>query len=100
MSCDCISNYDNRNFHISKSADSVLDYSFDWRPWLDSVDDTILGYVFTAQNVSFSPVPVSEPGIITAMVSGGVPYTDSSITCQITTGAGRVEKATIWFMVQ
>lgn len=86
---------------INKDPDSVLDYSFDWSEWLAPVNDQILSFTMTAVGVTFTALPIDpdRPNVATAMVAGGTPYHDASLTCRITTEGGRVEDATIYFAI-
>lgn len=78
-----------------KDPNAVLDYTFDWGPWLAPLLDTIVSVVWvpgeglTIGSTSFTPTTA------TAFVSGGVEGTTPSLTCRITTAGGRTDDRSI-----
>jgi hypothetical protein len=78
-----------------KHPESVLDYGWDWTPWLDT-GETIVG----------QPVITADPGItvqsqsntttaVTVWLAGGTDGTRYNIACRVTTSAGRTDERTI-----
>jgi len=76
-----------------KDPDAVLDYSFDWEPWL--AGDTISTSVWVAE----SPLVVDSDSnttlITTVWISGGDLDSDYTLLNSITTAAGRSEDRTV-----
>ncbi len=77
---------------IPTTPGSTLDYTFDWTAWLpvgDSIASHTIGVVGCTLNSS-----ASASGIVTAWVTlaaTAAPGARSSITCTVTTAAGRVD---------
>ena len=78
-----------------KSAGATLDYAFDWSAWLGDVDDTALSYEFSSVGVAIESSG-ELGGVPYAVVSGGVPNGDNSLTCTVTTPF-RVYPYTLYF---
>jgi hypothetical protein len=78
-----------------KDPNAVLDYTFDWAPYLLPLNDTILTVEWV---VSAGLTKVSSSfgtTNATAFVSGGVVGTTETLTCRITTNGGRVDDRSI-----
>lgn len=80
---------------ISKDPDAELDYTFDWTPFLAKLNDSIgsVSYVLSDDLVQTRMTHTETQA--RSYVSGGVLGTVASITCRITTVAGRVDDRTI-----
>ena len=73
----------------------VLDFGFDFQPWLNDCNDTIASYAVT----STDDMPIMETdrveGVIVALVDGTVDGASHKLTCSIQTNGGRVKEADI-----
>lgn len=96
-----------RSFYL-KDPDAVLDYTFDWGPWLPEGDQLV------DHEVVVSPV---EPGGVTVdasqlstgssavlryvivWLSGGNAGTSYQVTCRVTTADGRTDDRTMTIQV-
>lgn len=80
---------------ISKDPDASLDYTFDWTPFLTRLSDSIasVSYVLTGGLVQTRISNTSTQA--RSYVSGGTLGTIATITCRITTLAGRVDDRSI-----
>lgn len=80
---------------FKKDPDAVLDYTFDWGPWLAPIVDTIVAVTWlpdaglTVGSSSFTATTA------TAFVSGGTADTTMNLTCRITTAGGRTDDRSI-----
>jgi hypothetical protein len=75
---------------ITKDADADLDYTWDWSPYLKSLNDTIAAVEFEVSEPGGDTALVShDPGFNSAQtviwLSGGVVGKTYQITCRITT---------------
>lgn len=78
-----------------KDPSAVLDYVFDWSTWLAD-GETIASHTVTAQDGGPTVDSSSEAvGKVTVWISGGAIKADYSVTCQITTSAGRTDERSI-----
>lgn len=84
-----------------KDPDAKLDYSIDWSSWLPA-GDTISAVAWTATGVtvSASPAPSHASGIATVWLEGGTKGEDATVTCRVTTTAGRIDDRTIRISVR
>ena len=85
-----------------KDGDSLIDYSFNWAPWLLDVVDTITGHEILLTEGLVSEGSAAVGGKVTVFVSGGTANKRASITCRITTGSTppRVEDRTIYLDIE
>ena len=74
-----------------KDPNAILDYSFDWGPWLDS--DTIDTSVWIVESplVIESGTESNTDTITTLFISGGEAGETYTITNRITTDGGRLD---------
>ncbi|MEZ0366794.1 hypothetical protein ACAG26_24275 [Mycobacterium sp. pUA109] len=81
-----------------KAPTDTLDYMWDWSEWLASTNgDTIASVAWTASSgitLETSPATSSTATTATAWIGGGTVATTYTLTCQITTVAGRVAQNT------
>ena len=94
---------------FNKDPDAVLDYKFDWKTnsngrgftdWLDT-SETIASFVITPDAgiaVNSSELADTSTSVI-VWLSGGTAGTTYSVSCRITTSAGRVDERTITISV-
>lgn len=79
-----------------KAPTDILDYEWDWSVWMPT-GDTISAVTFTAQSgitIEVSPAQSHTGTTATVWLGGGTAGTTYTITCQITTTAGRVAQNT------
>lgn len=80
---------------FSMQPGEVLDFGFDFQPWLNDCNDTIASYAVT----STDDMPIMETdrieGVIVALVDGTVDGASHKLTCSIQTNGGRVKEADI-----
>lgn len=91
-----------------KDPDAVLDYAFLWQDWLASVE-TITAKTVTATTgltvdssaINLSPIDMTIDGsvvsqktgsVVTVWLSGGTAETAYTVSCRITTSAGRTDE--------
>ena len=78
-----------------KDPDAILDYKFDWAPWLGT--DTIATSSWTAES-GITIVPASESfddTTTTVFISGGAAGQNYRLTNRITTNASRTDERSI-----
>lgn len=77
-----------------KDPDAVLDFGFDWEPWLDgdtlATSTWVVPSGITEDNSTFTVV-----GIAAIWLSGGTLYEVYRIVNRITTAAGRTNDRTL-----
>lgn len=79
-----------------KAPSDILDYTWDWSVWLPE-NDTIAEFDFTAEAgivLETSPAASNTTTTATAWIGGGTAGSSYTLTCQITTAAGRVAQNT------
>ena len=81
-----------------KYPGDVLDYIYNWAPWLAKDADTITSHSVTATGVT---VDSSEHAAtsVTAFLSGGVKGEVAEATCQIVTAGGRTVQRTLYLTI-
>jgi len=83
---------------FDKDPDAVLDYVFDWGPWLAETEQIISHVITTTPSgsggvtVDSSSVTVSK---VTVWLSGGTIGRRYDVACLITTNAGRTDERTM-----
>lgn len=84
----------NKHLH---DPQAVLDYSWDWSPWLTGAE-TISSFTVTAPTgiTVTTPAPSQALGVVTAWITGGTPNTIYPIVCHVTTSAARQDDRTIY----
>ena len=78
-----------------KDPDAVLDYTFDWGPWLTPLLDTIASVTWIAGTGLTLGTRTNSTTTATAFVSGGTLGTKPLLTCRITTAGGRTDDRSI-----
>lgn len=86
-------------FSVFKDPAANLDYEFDWSKWLVN-GDTIASFVVTAAGGVVCGGSGQVSGVVSVMVSGGTADTEASITCRVTTVAGRVDERTLFLSIR
>jgi len=82
---------------IYKDPDATLDYSWDWSQWLTEAADTYLSHtiIITGNGGVTMNSSREASGVVTAILTGGVPHKNSKVTCRLTTVGGRIEDRTM-----
>lgn len=83
-----------------KDPDAVLDYPFDWTPWLDDSADTILSVSFVTTGGLVVDSHTFTDKMVIAWVSGGTVRKRATVTCRINTVGGRTEDRTLHFTIK
>ncbi|PQM45213.1 hypothetical protein C1Y40_04639 [Mycobacterium talmoniae] len=85
-----------------KDPSATLDYTVDWSAWMPS-GDTIKTAAWTATTgltVASSPAASTTATTATTFVSGGTAGQSYTLTCEITTTAGRTDSRSMTIAVQ
>ena len=78
-----------------KDPQAVLDYTFDWAPWLTPIGDTIVAVVWTLSGTLAKVSQSNTTTTATAFISGGTLGETETLTCRITTAGGRTDERSI-----
>ena len=87
---------------ILHDPDAVLDYTFNWTAWLNTVIDKIISIDFIVTN-SINAVVVAQyfsDTHATAWVAGGIPGEKITLRCRIYTLEGRIDDRTGYLKVK
>lgn len=84
---------------VLKDPDAVLDYTFDWEPWLTPATDTITGVTWVPDDGLTVDSSQNTTTTATAFISGGTAGETLRLTCRITTAGGRTDDRTITFKI-
>ena len=79
-----------------KTVDSVLDYQFDWRQWLQADEDIEGIPVITANGLTINPSPNQTTvidNVVTFWLADGVAGMTINVVCEIVTNQGRTMEA-------
>ena len=79
--------------HFAKDPNAVLDYEFDWTPWL-SPGETISSHTITVTGVTLDSSTASTTSVV-AWVSAGTVSTSATVACRIVTSEARTDERTI-----
>ena len=78
---------------LPKDPSAVLDYTFDWSPWLD-VGETISTHTATVVGATRDSSTNSTTAV-TVWVSAGTAGTTATVTCRVVTSANRTDERTL-----
>lgn len=85
---------------FTKDPAALLDYSWDWGPWLAQTGDTIAEATVTASDgLTAVGDPVVNGAVVTQKVSGGALGDLATLVCQITTTSGLVDERSIYLLI-
>lgn len=70
---------------ILKDPDAILDYTFDWAPWLDAVGDSISSKTIIVPSGMTSPSSQIVGKTVIVWLAGGTAGQTYQVTCRITT---------------
>jgi hypothetical protein len=88
---------------IPKDPNAILDYTFDWTPYLTDLGDTIasVAWVLDASLAKVNETHDTMHAVV--WVSGGTvpvaPPNQVPVTCRITTAGGRTDDRTIYLKI-
>jgi hypothetical protein len=85
---------------ISKDPDASLDYTFDWTAYLANSSDTIASVTYQLSDGLAQTRVLNTETQARSYVSGGTLGTTASVTCRITTVAGRIDERTIFLKIE
>lgn len=77
-----------------KDPNAVLDYQWDWSEWL-AVGETIASHTVTVPTGLTLDSSTASTTTVTAWLSGGTAGTTYTVTCRVTTSAGRTDDKSI-----
>ena len=84
-----------------KDPESELDYRWDWTDWLSADSDEIVSYSLESSDPDFVIGANSNTAqYVTVWLSGGKVGTRPTVTCRITTAAGRTDDRTAKFSIK
>jgi hypothetical protein len=84
----------------TKDPSALLDYYWDWGPWLARVSDTISSATVTLSGgLTQEGPPVFGDTLVTQRVSGGTVGVTGRMVCRITTAGGLVEVKSIYLSI-
>jgi hypothetical protein len=84
-----------------KDPSAILDYSVDWSQWMTTGDSiaSVTWSPITGIVVESSPAPSFTSTVATAWIGSGTAGNTYTVTCHITTTAGRQDTRTLTFNV-
>ena len=80
---------------FKKDPNAVLDYTFDWGPYLAPTTDTIASVTWVLSAGITKSSQTNTTTTATAFIAGGVEGSTETLTCRITTVGGRTDDRTI-----
>ena len=80
---------------FKKDPNAILDYTFDWGPWLTPLLDTISTVTWLPDAGLTISNSTHTTTTATAFVAGGTLDLTQNLTCRITTAGGRTDDRTI-----
>ncbi|MFD8777507.1 hypothetical protein [Streptomyces sp. NPDC059916] len=85
---------------FTKDPAALLDYSWDWAPWLAEVGDTISSATVTVTGgITTVGEPAVNGAVVTQRVSGGPLGALCAMACQITTSSGLIDERSIYLSI-
>jgi hypothetical protein len=78
-----------------KDPNAVLDYTFDWGPYLTPLADTIASAVWVLPASVIKVSQLQTTTTASAFLSGGTLGETETVTCRITTNGGRTDDRSI-----
>lgn len=90
---------DNR---FRKDPESALDYSFDWKDWLEKgvQPETITNYEITVPPELTLDRDEEKDGIVTVWLSEGKGGKTYQVECKVTTSKGRIDERSMFVDVE
>ena len=78
-----------------KDPSAILDYTFDWEPYLTPIADTIASVTFVFDTALTKVSQSSTTTTATAFMSGGTLGEKHNLTCRIITAGGRTDDRSV-----
>lgn len=78
---------------FTKDPNATLDYEIKWGDWLTS--DTISAVTWTVETGITQTAATNTTTAATIWLSGGEAGTEYTVTCRVTTTAGRIDERSI-----
>lgn len=85
---------------ISKDPNAVLDYTFDWTQFLESISDVIGSVTYVLSPGLIQSRALNTETQAHLYIGGGVVGTTESLTCRMTSVGGRVDDRTIYLKIE
>lgn len=83
-------------FSATQDPSARLDYTWDWRPWLAKIDDSMSTATVTVpEGLAAVNSTVIDDGLVTQRVAGGIVGETYKMVCRITTTGGQIDEKTI-----
>lgn len=82
-----------------KDGSAVLDYVVDWSAWLDDAETLTAATVTAATGITVDSSSHDDT-TVTFWLSGGTDGQDYTVTCHVTTSAGRQDDRTVRIRVR
>jgi hypothetical protein len=83
-----------------KAPAELLDYGWDWAPWLAEVNDTIsAATVSVPEGLTAVGSPVVDDAVVTQRVTGGAEGATCKMVFQITTAGGLIGQRSIYLTI-
>lgn len=82
---------------FTKDPQAVLDYAFDWTPWL-AAGETIVTATATATGATVNSF-TQAAGVVTVWISGGVVGASANVVCRVVTNSGRTDDRTLRLVI-
>lgn len=84
-----------------KAPAELLDYGWDWTPWLAEVDDTIsAATVSVPEGLTAVGSPIVDDAVVTQRVTGGAVGATCKLVFQITTVGGLIGQRSISLTIE
>lgn len=80
---------------FKKDPNAILDYTFDWGPYLTPLSDQIATATFILTGTLTKASQSNTTTTATAFIAGGTEGSTESLTCRIVTVGGRTDDRTI-----
>ncbi len=85
---------------FKKDPNAVLDYTFDWAPYLTPIGDTIASVTWVLSTGLTKVSQSNTSTSATAFVSGGVAGEKATLTCRIVTNGGRTDDRSVTLKIE
>jgi hypothetical protein len=85
---------------FKKDPNAVLDYTFDWAPYLTPIGDTIASVTWVLSTGLTKVSQSNTSTSATAFVSGGVAGEKATLTCRIVTTGGRTDDRSVTLKIE
>jgi hypothetical protein len=87
------------DFSYIKDPGATLDYSFDWTDWLGT-GELLSTATWTVPAGLTKVSEINSAYVATCRISGGVAGVTYTVTCQVTTDLGEIDRRSLQLVVQ